>query len=286
MEFFFLNDPVVLEVSGKDAERYLNARLTLNIKQLGTGDNNAAACLNPQGKTEALFNIRRQSAEEFTLLCDDGNREQIITALKRYLVADRVTVNDVSERYKVLVLFQESMPAELAAYSSMVSRPARSLEKSYDLLIPENFYEPVRQMLKMLKGRELSAIEADVKRMQAGVPSFPSEISEKTIFSATSLKDIISPAKGCYVGQEVIEKTEAMGKVPYQLRAYYAYTEVTPDSKIISEQPEGPGLAGKVISVVFDKDSRRYYFFAEIRNNPKILDSKLTINDTVINQVC
>ena len=84
-ELYQLQDPLILEISGKDAKRYLNARLTNNIKDLAVGGSCIAGMLNPQGRTEGIFTVLHRNEGEYIAYCDGGEHQRILTALKRYM---------------------------------------------------------------------------------------------------------------------------------------------------------------------------------------------------------
>jgi folate-binding Fe-S cluster repair protein YgfZ len=112
--YFQFPSPIVFAVSGKDSERYLNARLTNNIRTLEINKSCLAAQLSPQGKTEGLFRVYRDQSDHFLLYADGGDSAQILTAFKRYIVADRVEVEDLSNAYRLVHLFAAVVDTKLS----------------------------------------------------------------------------------------------------------------------------------------------------------------------------
>ena len=83
MRHFTLRTAVVLEVSGADAVRYLEARLTNKVKALSPGCGMLAAALNAQGKTQAFFSVYMLDNARFLLLCDGGDRAEVFKTAKQ-----------------------------------------------------------------------------------------------------------------------------------------------------------------------------------------------------------
>ena len=97
--YYLYPEAIIIKVSGKDAGRYLQARLSNDINKLSEGESCLAACLTPQGKTEALFTVYK-AAEEYLLFCSGGDPETVKAGLARFIVADRVDLEFLSPESK------------------------------------------------------------------------------------------------------------------------------------------------------------------------------------------
>ncbi len=290
MKFVYqIKSPLVLEISGKDAPRYLHNRLSNQIKELPVGRWTFAAALSPQGKTEGFFKVFRlagesASGDKFIVICDGGDHSEVTAALLRYKVADRVDVKDLSQsaimlsfaeidlpsqslsypansssaqdlpgaisgsiaeslsnilnisitRFdKPLGEFQLSIADEICVLASKTNRLATSFKIAHNkglidapeqdyLLISNNTdsYLKASELLKKLNlngWNLLSELDQAFLRILGGIPAFPSELNAKTLFSESDLMYAVSFRKGCYVGQEVIEKIDAHGKLAKRL---------------------------------------------------------------------
>ncbi len=92
-----------LSFTGPDRVRYLNAILTNNIKDLGTGHGIVSLLLNPQG--HILAEIETYAFAD-RLLCVSYAmiRERLIEWLDKYIIMDDVTLTDETARYGTLAL--------------------------------------------------------------------------------------------------------------------------------------------------------------------------------------
>jgi folate-binding protein YgfZ len=259
MQFFALDRPILLEVSGKDAPRYLNARLTNDARIVSDARGVLAAALTPQGKTEGLFVVMKRSSDRYLLLCDGGERSEVVAAFKRYLVADRVTVDDISDDYEAVHLLSPSTPPGEGEVDLLSAPPleyrlveggaairrTRTREAGIDLVLPKG---AVRRFTE--GGVELGDGQRVYERIVAGAPEFPFEINSDTLFSESGLLEAISFKKGCYVGQEVIERVDALGKLPRKLmRVRFRLPAEVAVGKEVTLRDREPARLGKIVTV-------------------------------------
>jgi folate-binding protein YgfZ len=273
MHYFHFDSATILHVSGKDAARYLNARLTQDFKSMAAGEFRLGAALTPQAKTQALFGINKLSADEAVLIADSGDRATLLQAFRQYLVADRVVVAERSneqalvhvlgEQRELLDLLQlaELPPANrfLTNAGVTVIHRKRGPESGFDLILPLSD----KQMLERA-GTALSTDEMRLMRFQIGMPNFPEELNDRALFMESGLRSALAFNRGCYVGQEVVEKVDAIGKLGRQLVALRT-DALLPDSTTIDVISEGGESLGKVISIANDQKAHKGYVFAQVR---------------------
>lgn len=301
MNYYTNLSTIILHVSGRDSRRYLNARLSNDIKIISPGQGCYAAALSPQGKTEGYFNISCISNEEFLVTCDGGDRETVVKAFKRYLVADRVVVKDLSDESRLTSLFPtpeghallsllkvEALPGRICNHikigEAFLIKSKRAKTDSFDFIVPLDFHESIISALKNAGAKELSGNEFALLRIKSSTPSFPKELNEDVIFSASGLDYAVSFKKGCYVGQEVIEKIDAYGRVPYVLKALVVDGDASGQYEIKLENAAFSN--DKVLSCYYDNTENKTYFFVELKNRDNILDSHFLINDNQAHILC
>jgi aminomethyltransferase len=61
--------------------------------------------------------------------------------------------------------------------------------------------------------RELTPDEREVLRIEAGIPAFGAELSDRTFPQEAHLEHAFSLSKGCYVGQEIVARIASRGAV-------------------------------------------------------------------------
>jgi folate-binding protein YgfZ len=113
-------------------------------------------------------------------------------------------------------------------------------------------------------GKPLAQAEYDLARFAQGFVQFPDEVDDTVILTEVGLRDAVSFSKGCYVGQEVIERSDAIGKLPRTMErvVFTGGSEVSPDARVVSlaGQP-----LGKVVSVVADVSHSRSCAFCLLK---------------------
>jgi folate-binding protein YgfZ len=256
--------PVVFKVTGKDARRYLNNRLSNDLRTATAGASLVAGALTPQGRVEGLYTVYVVSNDLFYLASDGGERQPLFAALGRYIVADRVSIIDCS--FDVLVgHVAGNEPLACGEGDLCLTHPQRRIgEEGRDfLLITENPAAALAKVTEQLGGG-LSTAEYDLKRFADGFAQYPTEINDSLILTEAQLRDAVSFQKGCYVGQEVIERSDAIGRLPRQLEriVFEGSESVQPQASVVGKDAKP---IGKVLSTIADITSNRTFAFALLK---------------------
>ncbi|MEZ4753815.1 MAG: hypothetical protein R3A13_05820, partial [Bdellovibrionota bacterium] len=128
----------------------------------------------------------------------------------------------------------------------------------------------------------LTADDWKLKLITHGKPSFPNELNSKFLFSEAGLDQAISFNKGCYVGQEVIEKIDAFAKSPFTLKHGYLEGEIEMiDEYIVADGEQNK--VGTLISSAYDKEVNKTFCFFRLKNKSEVLSSnQLKLNGQTI----
>lgn len=291
--FFSLPDALVFHLTGRDCSRYLHARVSNNVRDLPPLAGCAAAALNPQGRTELFGTVLKISAEEFYVVCDGGTPGEVTPALLRYKVADRVECI-LKEDLKLLHVthspaLQEAAPALYAlagtrefqilkAGTLTAFTHQRTTVPGIDVFGPKDEIEQLKAQLENRGVFPLDASQQLVERIKAHRPGFPSELNDQGIFLESGLGHAVSFTKGCYVGQEVIEKVDSHGRLPFSLVSLVSSTAVSsapvPESAVLTAAGT---VAGEVVGSAIDTHSGSIFCFARIKTATISPDSLFTI---------
>jgi len=142
-------------------------------------------------------------------------------------------------------------------------------------LLPRVEQQEAVDQLQAMEIPTVSKAALDVIRFEAGVPEFGSEISSEQILLEGGLNDTFSRYKGCYPGQEVIERISAYGegKTPYKLKIYkISVQENLEGVKAISYQGEE---VGRVIRTLYDPLAEKTLVAAYVAS--KLIDLNLNL---------
>src|SRR3954465_15208661 len=99
--FVDLSARVKLRVSGADVVRYLNGQITNNLAKASDRAAIQASILNAKGKLSAHVFISEEGEGSFFLDADPELREELPARLERYIIADDVQLEDVTERFSI-----------------------------------------------------------------------------------------------------------------------------------------------------------------------------------------
>lgn len=260
---------ICLEVSGKDSRRYLHNRLSNDISGLAVGACIKAAALNAQGRVEGVYVVLREAEERFILLADGGERGELIATLNRFIVADRVSIADQTPGIALVHISGDTsiLRAHISGIDlgSIRILPYHRYEQGgIDVLAPKERLEDVLSFLHDHFGAPLSKADYYRLRWEAGVPVYPIELNQDVILTECGMRDAVSFSKGCYVGQEVIERSDAVGKLPRSLNRiqFSGVLELSAGAQIRTRQGE---VLGKIVSFAGDVERGRTLAFAMLR---------------------
>ena len=194
----------LLKLTGEDRLRFLNGQVTQDLKKLQTDQALRAAVITAKGRLEADCQVGATS-DALWIETDASLRDSLRTRLQKFIVADDVTVEDLSDSYRLAHLPSLSSAPADAPKDCLAFSSARFREPGLDLWIPssspwnpETTPLPDWEPLRIARGLPLWGIDVDANTLppEAGFES-----------------DAISSTKGCYIGQEVISRLRSVGHV-------------------------------------------------------------------------
>ncbi len=227
-----------LSFTGPDRVRYLNAILTNNIKDLQPAHGNVSLLLSPQG--HILAELESYALPE-ALLCASYAmiRERLIETLDKYIIMDDVILTDDTQRFGTLALEGPTAErivgdltgvdlnslAELARQVACVGTiPCALIRRSPGKFAGAEFlvqradlgalWQTLDEKTKAAVGGPIGYTALSALRLEQGVPWFSYDFGEKQIPHEAALEDShISYTKGCYTGQEIVERVRSRGQV-------------------------------------------------------------------------
>jgi folate-binding protein YgfZ len=227
-----------LRFAGPDRVRYLNAILTNNIKDLAPGNGVVSLFLNPQGRIQAEVETY---ATPDSLFCVSHAmiRGTLVPALDKFIIMDDVTLADETELFGTVALegpraadiaknltsvdlaglqdlsFQES---SIAGISCGVTKRSPGGVAGAEFLAARadlpRLWQMLREAVGATGGRAMGYKALSALRLEQGIPWFGYDFGDKQIPHEAGLQDShISYTKGCYTGQEIVERVRSRGQV-------------------------------------------------------------------------
>jgi len=218
-----------VKLTGQDRVRWLNGMVTNNVKDLVAGHGVYAFLLNPQGHILGdLYAYQR--GESIWLDIDVTQVARTLQIFDRYIIMDDVEVENVTDKASVLCVSGPKAGEVLrtAGFETAELKPLelRDLEwqkipltlvhkeyNSYEIwLSPENAGQ-VRDVLMQSGAVPVGTAALDLYRIALGVPRYGQDIRERDLPQETNQEQALNFSKGCYVGQEIVERIRSRGAV-------------------------------------------------------------------------
>jgi aminomethyltransferase len=255
-----------IRLTGEDRARLLHAMTTNNIQALSPRQGCYTLFLNAQGRIQADANVL--CFEDHLLLDTEPELlTKIHEHLDRYIIADDVTLEDATARSEtvslegpqaaqVLAGLGAPVPAALWEHAPWGLGTVQRTSSGFRLFFPGG-------EMPNLGVLEASAEEARAVRIEHGLPRYGEEITERHLVQEAGLLHAISFTKGCYLGQEIVERVRSRGQVHKLLRALEidAAEPPEPGAKLTSNGEE----AGEIASAVYSPGLEKTVAFAYMR---------------------
>jgi folate-binding protein YgfZ len=207
--FFDLIDRVKLRIRGNDRIRFLNGQLTNDIRAAASSSAMEACVLNAKGKMDGHLFVRAEP-ESFLLDADVDLRESLQPRLERYIIADDVEIEDVTDRFAIFHVVATAAPT-FAVRCEVVS-VNRFASPGRDIWIDASSRDQIfGELAKTFSYCNPSC--AEIFRIERGIPRWGRELTNEIIPVEANLEErCIDYAKGCYIGQETISRMKMSGQ--------------------------------------------------------------------------
>ena len=227
---------------GNDRVRFLHGQVTNDIRKLGVGQGCYAALTTARGKMESDLNIF-SLPDELLLDFEPGLTQKISQRLEKYIVADDVQIADVAPHYGLLSVQgpKAALALQAAAFAGVpekegaivkiadvalgeiyLSNQPRAGKFGFDIFVPNGGLEAVAKKLiaaaKNVGGGACGWRALETARIEAGIPRFGADMDETNLPMECIESRAMSFNKGCYIGQEVLNRIHAIGHVAKELR--------------------------------------------------------------------
>ncbi len=213
-----LSDRAKFRLRGADRERFLQGQVSNDVRLAQPYAALYACVMTAKGKMSADVFIRTEPGA-FFMDADPALREPLAARLEKYIIADDVTLEDVTDAVALVHVISPRAAADLPADLAALFGCARTRRFARDGVDYFGQLEQLAALRAWLDGGELNASESELLRISEGVPRWGADLAEDTIPVEAGLEErAISYTKGCYLGQEVISRIKSVGRVNHHLR--------------------------------------------------------------------
>jgi folate-binding protein YgfZ len=211
--FLDLSARAKLRVTGADRFRFLNGQITNDLRKASETAAIEACVLNAKGKLNAHIFITAVG-ESFLIDAEPELRETLRVRLERYIIADDVEIEDVTDQFSLFHVFADEPPA-LGSDRSVSAR--RFAGTGWDIWSDTARHDALRDDLS--SGFVfVDSAAAELMRIEQGLPRWSRELTDEIIPIEANLEQrAIDYQKGCYIGQEVISRIKMSGQTNKRL---------------------------------------------------------------------
>jgi folate-binding protein YgfZ len=221
----------LISLTGRDRVRWLNGMVSNNIRDLAAGHGVYAFVLTPQGHIQAdLYAFNR--GESLLIETERAQSAVILQIFRKYIIMDKVEIEDLGEKTTVFSVAGPKSGDVLASFG--LSKDLGTLQfadvnwnataltlvrgdnpsfANYELWVPAEQAESVWNALLQAGGVDVHEQTLETFRILCGVPKVGQDIREKTLPHETGQERALNFNKGCYIGQEIVERIRSRGAV-------------------------------------------------------------------------
>jgi len=247
----------ILRAEGSERVPFLHGQLSSNVSSLAAGRGQASLLLNAQGRVEGIVSLF-DAGESIEIACDAVLVDAMRARLERFLVADDVELEAEAAPAACIGVAGPRAHEVLAsvcggslalahdwARTSVEIRgiSARVLSRG-ELRVPfhEVFIDAaaasapqvaeVWQTLRDAGASPAGSAAFEILRVESGVARYGVDVDESRIALEARLEWAIHFAKGCYVGQEVVERAVSRGRLNRRLTLLGSDRPLAPGARI------------------------------------------------------
>jgi len=250
----------VIQVQGDDASSFLQGQLSNDFILLDLEKARLAAFCSAKGRMQASFIGFKSSQETIFLICDLSILAHTLKRLSMFVLRSKVTLTDVSAKYKIAGLIGDAV-VNLLDLPSPILEPWRKFNlTSEEYLI--SLYPAEGQVRALWFGPinqdypSLRLLDPDIwnrSEVLSGVATLSASTFDLFVPQMLNYESIggINFKKGCYPGQEVVARSQFRGVI--KRRSYLAKSLVKISSgDEIYQEFENSESCGTVVQVACD----------------------------------
>lgn len=275
--WFDLSGRGKIRAYGEDRARLLHAMTTNHVQQLTPGQGCYAYFLSAQGRILGDVNIFCRE-DDFLLDTEPDTRHKLYQHLDQFIIADDVTLEDLTDGTATIAVEGPAAadtlqragsalpPAEpeggwTAWGSRMVANVSYSGRSGLWVFAPVEEKPAVIEELERAGAVAADLEAANVVRLEHGRPRYGHDISERYLAQEANQPRALHFSKGCYLGQEIVERVRSRGQLHRRLLPVVIDTDAPPapgtklqadgkDAAEITSAAYSPGL-GKTVALAY-----------------------------------
>jgi folate-binding protein YgfZ len=280
-----------IRMTGEDRARLLHAMTTNHIQQLTPGAGCYAFFLSAQGRILSDANILCRP-DHFLLDLEPETREKVYQHLDHFIIADDVTIEDVTpvtatiavegpKSAEVLRSMGAPVPGADYATAEWGTRVVAKLNSTGSLGF--FFFAPIEEKAALLAQLEAAgAVAGDAEafslvRLEHGRARYGEDLSERFLAQEANQPQALHFSKGCYLGQEIVERVRSRGQVHRVLLPLLLETKEPPSPG--AKLQIGEATAAEITSAAYSPALDKVVALAYVRSEHAQPHTRMTLGD-------
>ncbi|MES2405746.1 MAG: folate-binding protein [Pseudomonadota bacterium] len=241
----------LIAFNGEDTATYLQGQLTNDVRKLAAGAAQYSGFCSPKGRLLASFLLWNQDDATYMQLAGDL-QETIQKRLSMFILRSKVKARDARPEVvrigmagkRAAQLIEATLGALPTADMGVTHTPAGNIirlaaERYQIITSPES-----AAILNAAFSREASQIDYPVWQwleIRAGIPTILPATQEQFVPQMVNfdLTNSVNFQKGCYTGQEIVARTQYLGKLKRRMYLVHSDSHATPGDELYSADMEG-----------------------------------------------
>jgi folate-binding protein YgfZ len=276
-----------IRLTGDDRARLLHAMTTNHISGMQPGEGLYAFFLNAQGRILAdafVYNLD----EALLLDTEPEVATKVLEHLDKYIIADDVELQDQTISWAAIGLegpksleratalgipVPEKQFGWLPYGKGFVVRVASATPDGLRIFVPAEAKDELVGQLNSAAIPQANADEVRTVRLENGIPRYGDDITERFLVHETQALHAVHFSKGCYLGQEIVERVRSRGQVhrllaPIRIRSQQP---VAPRTKLLAGDAAAAEITSSVYSPALQEVVALGYVRAEaLQNKPAL----------------
>jgi folate-binding protein YgfZ len=256
----------------------------VNTKSLTIGQGASGCFLTAQGKIRAYFTLWNFDQDSYAFEFDAGStdkwKSELLAAIDQYTFSEKMTLTDFTGKLESIWIFLNTSPnhsEDTAGEEAILQKlavaglqPGETRATSEEIRIchhgnldygrtwlsawgrPGRLTQWVERSLHPTLSGAQSCTFSDLEawRVQALRPRVDAEITEAVLPLEVGLREAISENKGCYPGQEVIEKIISLGSPPRRLAQIVGQGKAPHPGSLIFNLADPAAEVGQITTMI------------------------------------
>jgi folate-binding protein YgfZ len=270
-----------IRLTGEDRARLLHAMATNDVETLKPGEGCYLFFLNAQGRILGDGNVFCFD-DHLLLDTEPETRGKLHEHLDRYIIADDVALEDQTRELATIavegpaasdVLRNLGAPIpdapyswtlwDLPGYRRIVARANSTGSDGFFLFVPVSQRNDLTAQLAAAGLPEATPEDARTVRIEHGRPRYGEEITERYLVQETGQLHAVHFSKGCYLGQEIVERVRSRAQIHRVLRPLEIESTQVPSPG--AKTKAGEADAAEIASAVFSPQLGKVVALAYVR---------------------